>query len=237
MTAEAPAIRVDVWNWRLDAPDEARLWLHLSDDEKARADRYAFAHARAGFIASRGRVRELLGDLVGLAPAALVFAYAQHGKPVLSQRPDIVFNFSDTGALGCLAIAPGSTGPLGVDIERIRSRDWLELSGRFFAPAEHALMQGLPEADLCDAFFRGWTRKEAFLKAMGTGLSTRLDAFEVTLLAHEAPRITRIDPSLDAGRPQDWALAVFDPAPQIAGAIALRTGGADIELVVREKAG
>ncbi len=231
-------VHVDLWNWRLDAPDEAALWPLLSDDEKARADRYVFVKDRTGFIASRGRLREILSAHVDAPAAALVFGKREHGKPFVAGREDLLFNFSDTGAYGSLAVAePGRAGPLGVDIETVRKREWLKLSQRYFSPAEHALMEALPDADQKLAFFRGWTRKEAFLKAVGTGLSTRLDAFDVTILADDSPRVTRIDPAYfpeetDVGA---WSLAHFDPAPDVFGAIALRTGGGDIAITVRER--
>lgn len=231
-------VAVDLWTWRLDAPDEAVLWPILSDDEKARADRYIFAQDRTGFIAARGRLREILSGFAGAAPAALVFGKGGHGKPFITGREDVLFNFSDTGAYGCLAVAPpGTAGPLGVDIESVRQREWLKLSKRYFAPAEHAVMEALAEAEQKHAFFRGWTRKEAFLKAVGTGLSTRLDAFEVTLLADEPARMTRIDASYFPGFDADagaWSLAHFEPAADVMGALVLHTGGAGVELVVRE---
>src|SRR5262249_46751920 len=149
-------------------------------------------------------------------------AHGPHGKPSLAGRDDLHFNFSDSGSLGCLAVS--TSGPLGVDIERCRERDYIGLADRYFSASEYPILEAMPDTEHGPAFFRGWTRKEAFLKAVGSGLSTRLDAFDVTIQPDEPCQIIRIDPSIDTDVGA-WKLASFEPAPGYAGAVALRTGG------------
>lgn len=224
-------IRVDLRVWNLAHADEPALLPLLDPDERARADRYHFAQDRAHFIAARGRLRQILAGYAGRTPQSLAFEFGPHGKPELKDRAGLHFNFSDSGTLGALAVS--SAGPIGVDIERIRPRDYVKLAERYFSPAELAVLTGLPEADRQAAFFRGWTRKEAFLKAVGTGLSTRLDAFDVSIAADEPPRMLRIDPSIDSDVGA-WSLHHFDPADGFMGAVAVRGGGATVEIIVRQ---
>lgn len=229
--------RVDLWTWRVDGPVEPRHLAVLNTQERARAARYRYPSTRDAFIASRGRTRMILSNYAGAAPEALSFEHGPHGKPVLCGGAGPVFNFSDSGVLGCLAVVIAGAGPLGVDIEFMRPRDYLKLAKRFFAPAEHQLLASLDESEHAHAFFRGWTRKEAFLKAVGTGLSTPLHAFEATITRDAPARLQRIDgayfPDVEPD-PGAWRLHVFDPAPGYMGAIAMMTGGADMQVVVRE---
>lgn len=229
--------RVDLWTWRLDGPDDPDLRAVLNDEERARADRYINRQDRKVAVAGRGRLRMILGCYAGVAPESLVFTQGPHGKPDLADGSGPAFNFSDTGSLGCLAVLVEGPGPIGVDIEAMRPRDYLKLAERYFATAEQDVLRSLDAAEHGDAFFRGWTRKEAFLKAVGTGLSTRLDAFETTITRDAPPRMLRIDPAyfprVDAS-PDAWRLHSFTPAPGHMGALAVMTGGAELDMRVRE---
>jgi 4'-phosphopantetheinyl transferase len=224
-----------LWTWRLDGPVPDTFANLLSEDERARRDRYRFARDRAAFTAGRGRVRQILSGYLQAPPQSLVFDYGRHGKPQLAGGP--AFNYSDTGRLGCLAVLTPGAGPVGIDIEEMKSRDYLKLAERYFSPAEFSRLQALNASDQAASFFRGWTRKEAFLKAVGTGLSTRLDAFETSMGSGEPARMLRIDAAHFPGPHTDiagWKLHAFQPAEGYMGAIAAHTAEKEINVVVRQ---
>lgn len=218
---------VDIWAWDLDV--EAGVASLLSAEEQARANRFAFDVDRQRFLTARGRVRQILAGHIGADPAFLAFTRGEHGKPSLPGGP--AFNFSDSANIGVLAIS--DLGPLGIDIEHHRSREFMKLAERYFSPAERARLTTMDEAAIPAAFYRGWTRKEAFLKAVGTGLATRLDAFEVTIGRDEPARMLRIDPSIDPDV-SAWSLHVLDIASGFEAALAIRNAGEPVEIVVRE---
>lgn len=150
----------------------------LSPEEQQRAERFRFPHLRERFRIGRGMLRTLLGSYCGISPEALHFGYSEYGKPSLAGIPECFFNVSHSGELWACAIGTGTA--FGIDIEHMRpllDRD--TLARRFFAPAEHQAINLYPEADRSAAFYRCWTRKEAYLKALGFGLSKGLNSFEV----------------------------------------------------------
>lgn len=215
-----PAGRVDVFAFTLDPPEERLAVLRdtLSADERERAARYRFDVHRRAFEACRGAVREILGGYLAHAPAAVRFQYGPQGKPAL--QPDeapLGFSVSHSGELGLCAVA--REGALGVDVEHLRPLDdALAIAERFFSPAERAALRTLQPAALEVAFFTAWTRKEAFIKAVGEGLSYPLADFDVTLLPAEPARLLRI--AGDDEAPARWRLAALDPAPGYVAALA-----------------
>lgn len=213
---------IDLWTWLLSPGDGEieRLVGLLSDDERARAARFVFDRHRGRFIVARGRLRQILGGIAGRPPEDLRFAYGAHGKPALSGIPGAPhFNLSHSGDLAVVAVS--SDLELGVDVEAVRPLKE-DVAERFFSAAEIAALAKLAESDRLDAFYRCWTRKEAVIKALGTGLSLPLKSFDVSIDAAGA-RLLRLEGMPDA--PRDWALAHLDPAPGYAGAIACNTGG------------
>lgn len=171
----APAVhfaRLDV------APaEQARLAGLLSPDERARAARFRFDRDRRRFVARRGLARERLAAVMGGCPARLRFTANAHGKPELAGGPH--FSLSHSGDTMMLAI--GDTA-LGCDVEAIDpALDWLPLARTFFAGAETASLAALDPAAARLAFFACWSLKEAFVKALGLGLSYPLDAFTVAI--------------------------------------------------------
>lgn len=200
----------------------------LSPDEAARAARFATEALRARCALRRGLLRHLLGRVVGRDPAALAFAYGPMGKPSLPGGP--AFNLADCKDHVLIAIAPGAapgaTVELGVDIERLRRLpDAAGIAERFFAPEERDAFAALPEALQDEAFLNGWTRKEAFIKATGQGLSTPLDRFAVELVPGRPARLLSLDGALEAGNATDWSLFDLRPAPGLIGALAVRGDG------------
>lgn len=223
---------VDIWLWRLDLPaaEAEPLARLLSEDEQARAARLLRPRDRARFTAARGGMRRVLGACLGAPPAALEFGFGPAGKPALAGGPR--FNLSHSGgqaALAVLAEAPHGSC-LGLDIEAVR--DLAEpVAERFFAPAEVAALAAVPALQQAAGFFRLWTRKEAVIKAMGSGLAGGLDGFAVSL-APDAARLLSAAPGM--GPADDWSLAGFSPAQGLEGAVAVRgTDGAPLRLRLR----
>ena len=196
----------------------------LSPDEAARAARFATEELRARCVLRRGLLRHLLGRVLGRDPATLAFAYGPMGKPSLPGGP--AFNLADCKDHVLIAIAPHETVELGVDVERLRRlSDATGIAERFFAPEERDAFAALPEALRDEAFLNGWTRKEAFIKATGQGLSTPLDRFAVELVPGRPARLLSLDGALEAGRATDWSLFDLRPAPGLVGALAVRGDG------------
>lgn len=178
---QLPAGDVHLWLAQCDLPPEevARLGQWLATDEKERANRFYFEQDRQRYIAGRGRLRQLLGQYLGMEPGRITFDYGPHGKPYLPNTP-LRFNLAHSHQLALLAFSWGRE--LGVDLEYIRPLpDAHQLVSRFFAPNEiQAWRQGTPAGQQA-AFFAIWTAKEAYLKATGQGLAIPLDSFEVSL--------------------------------------------------------
>jgi medium-chain acyl-[acyl-carrier-protein] hydrolase len=199
--AAAPPLSDDavhVWRAALERSDAdlAVCEETLSADEKARAGRFCFERDRRHYTAGRGTLRRLLGRYLGCDPASLTFRYNRYGKPALaSPHGELRFNLSHSHGLALFAFTRGRD--LGVDVEQVRGEVAVEqLAERFFSPQEVAALRDLSLGARRDAFFRIWTRKEAYLKATGKGLSLPLDCFDVSLtLGAAALLATRNDPA------------------------------------------
>jgi 4'-phosphopantetheinyl transferase len=173
--------------WRIDLASEAHearaYRSFLSDDEIQRADKFRFGHSRDHFIIARAVMRTILAGYVDLEPRQLVFSYGRKGKPELrfnGPGPALKFNLSHSRDFALLAVTKGAR--IGVDIEFVNPKIAASgLAARFFAPGEVHALDGVATSLKAEAFFACWTRKEAYLKALGTGLSLALDGFEVTL--------------------------------------------------------
>ena len=177
---------------RLDLPadERARLEAVLSPDERARAARFHFQAHRHRAIVTWGLVRTILGRVVQRAPESLRFERADQGKPALPDGPS--FNISDSHHHLLMAIA--ADGRLGVDVEVRRTvADLMQLAEQNFSRNEARALQTLPPAERERAFFRIWTCKEAFVKALGGGLFIPLDSFSVTPPADNGRVALRID--------------------------------------------
>ena len=156
----------------------------LVEDELARAAKFKPSDKRQQFVISRGLLRELLSYcLVNTSPKRIQFQYGEHGKPSTHYTQldkKIEFNLSHTDHYVMIGLT--LENQLGVDIETVSARtDHAALAKRFFSKNEQNNLAELPEDDRIDAFFRCWTRKEAFIKAEGSGVGFGLDKFSVTL--------------------------------------------------------
>ena len=210
---------VHVWHLNLSkATDVARLEPLLSPEEIQRAGRFRFPEHRQRFVIARGSLRRLLGSYLGIEARQVAFTYSAEGKPNLAalHNSDLQFNVSHSGDLAAFGFAKGRR--LGVDVELIRRDiDVVDIPRRFFSCAEQRDLEGLEGERKYQAFFNCWTRKEAYVKAVGSGLSLPLRDFDVSLLPNQPPRLlaTRPDASLAA----QWSLASLDLGKEYAAAV------------------
>jgi 4'-phosphopantetheinyl transferase len=218
---------VHVWRATLEqTPSQIQSFLHnLAADEQARAERFYFERDCEHFIVARGVLRAILGGYLNRAPACLSFCYSSHGKPALAGTSDgDAIRFSVSHSHGVALYAVTRDREVGIDLERIRfDLAVAEIAERFFSRREVAMLRTLPTEVQCQAFFRCWTRKEAYIKARSEGLSLPLDQFDVSLAPGESAAIlgTQPDPS-EASR---WSLQELTPAPGYVAALAVEGHG------------
>ena len=200
----------------------------LTADERARAERFYFQKHRERFIAGRGLLRNILSRYLDKAPDQLRFCYNSYGKPSLTKETgaeELSFNLSHSHEMALYAVT--RRREIGIDIEYFRPDVEAEkLAERFFSPREAAVLRALPEHLRKEGFFNCWTRKEAYIKAEGEGMSIPLSAFDVSLTPGEPVALLR-----GQKHPQEtsrWSLQALNPAPGYAAALAVK--GHDWEL-------
>jgi len=233
-----PDDEVHVWLARLDLPWSAGPFLELlATDERQKSEHFRFQHDRDRYVIGRVLVRILLGHLLHVEPASLRFHYNDFGKPYLSGGKDerrLRFNVSHSGQLILVALA--ADRHIGVDVERVREDLDIEaIAARFFSARERADLAVLSPSQKSDAFFRCWSRKEAFIKAKGEGLTLPLDRFDVSLLPGEPAmlRATRPDP-VEANR---WDIRDLDVGLSSQAAVAVEGGGWQLKITEWLQAG
>jgi len=210
-----------VWRASLAASRDELARLHelLSEDERARAARFRYDVHRERFIAGRGTQRRLLARYLGVDAASIRYRYAARGKPALDgPEAESGVRFNVSNAEDGLLVALVLEREVGVDLEpvhRVVDRD--AVARRFFSVPENQVYDTIAEEERDAAFFTCWTRKEAYIKAVGDGLSMPLDCFDVTLRPGEPARLlaTRGDPS----QAERWTLRELDPGPGWLGAL------------------
>lgn len=213
---------IHVWRTSLDMDACSIHILHqtLSADEQQRAALFHFQKDREHFIVARGLLREILSRYLNQKPDDISFYYNQHGKPELhthGQEP-LHFNISHSHGLALCAV---TSCPIGVDIERIRTDfPHSEIAEKFFSPHENAVLRSLPSNLQPKAFFTCWTRKEAYIKATGKGLSIPLNQFEVSLLPGEPAVLLSIQSDIEAA--SHWLLQDLNPSPNYVAALAIK---------------
>lgn len=205
----------EVHIWRVCLPisivQESTFWNVLSPEEKKRIHRYQFEHDRNRHLLSRGMLRYLLGHYLNVALEALVFKYSQYGKPSLESpycKTGLQFNVSHSHNLILLAFCWNH--PLGVDIEYMRPlTNADQIAQKYFSSREYAIYLSVSSRHRREAFYNCWTRKEAFIKAIGEGLSYPLDAFDVTVHPDKPAKILQVQG--DTTRAKLWTLNAFNP--------------------------
>lgn len=177
---------IELWRFELDLDVERLATLHdlLAPDERARAARLRFARDAGRFVAGRGMLRRTLAGIAGCEAADLRIAAGPAGKPYLPDHPELRFNAAGSAGVGLLVVATGLE--LGVDLELSDAPfPGLDVAKQFFCAGELAALESLEPGQRPAAFLRCWTRKEAYVKALGDGLRAALDSFEVSLLPGE----------------------------------------------------
>ncbi|HEV3468492.1 MAG TPA: 4'-phosphopantetheinyl transferase superfamily protein [Pyrinomonadaceae bacterium] len=206
---------VHVWRAFLDQklPHLPRLFGLLSADERERAGRFRSETDRQRFVVRRAALRIILGRCQGFEPRRLRFEYGPHGKPSLAEEfggDALGFSVSHSRGAAVYAVARGRR--VGVDVERVRPLpDAGQVARRFFSPGEAAALGAVAPDERLEAFYNCWTRKEAFVKACGEGLSRPLDTFDVTLAPREAARLLSVEG--DARNAAPWSMRSLTPAP------------------------
>ena len=206
---------VHVWRLALDQPESVLTEFRrtLEADELERAGRFHFEKHRRHFVVGRGGLRHVLSRYLDVKPEELRFTYGAFGKPALV-GDELRFNMSHSHGVALFAVA--ADRELGVDVEHMRADFASEdIARRFFSPVEVAAFGALQKEEQVAAFFRCWTRKEAYIKAIGRGLSEPLDAFDVTLAPGEAATLLRAS-GQDVSR---WSLFDLDVGEGYAGAL------------------
>lgn len=210
---------VHVWRARLDAPWSKNLDLSLSEDDRERAARFRFEGDRHRFLIARASLRTILARYLKTNAAGLQFELGPFGKPGLAQRQDgfdLRFNLAHSHQLALIAIARGRE--VGVDVEFMRA-DFAndEVAAHFFSATEVKHLVRLPTGIKTRSFFNCWTRKEAYIKARGEGLSHRLDQFDVSFGPDEPAAL--LDNRLDRTEVSRWAFEDLSPHPAYAAAL------------------
>jgi len=239
---EHPVLRggtVDIWIAILpeEPAFEATAAPLLSDDERERASRFRFQGDRVRYIAGRAFLRQILAKYSGLNPEGFCFRYNEYGKPFVHSTPplgereqpgrEIEFNLAHSQRLAIYGFATGAA--IGVDIEAVRPDIAAEeIAERFFAPKEREILRRLPAETRTSAFFECWTRKEAFIKARGMGLSLALDQFEVGFGSGVRPALLSVVGDPQAG--DRWHISGLRPADGFAGALAVEGKVSEVRL-------
>ncbi len=210
---------VHIWHADLSSDERAKSLEHLlSSDEIERANRFRFPEHRQRFVIARGCLRSLLGAYLKTDAGEITFTYSPEGKPALDDghSSELRFNVSHSGDIGAFAFALRSD--IGVDVEMIRrDLDVDEIPKRFFSLMEQTTLAGLSGEEKYQGFFNCWTRKEAYVKAVGSGLSLPLRDFDVSLLPGTPAKLLSTRP--DARVADRWSMVSLNLARRCAAAV------------------
>lgn len=218
---------IHLWQFSLQVAESCIDGLRslLNPVEISRTERLIRPADRLHFIAGRARLRQLLGSYLAIEPHRLEFSYLPHGKPVLTHH-SLSFNLSHSDDRALLAIA--RSVPLGVDLEMVRpALDWGPLASRYFSRKEQQALQKIAPQEQTAAFFTIWTRKEAWLKAVGSGFHLPFDSFDVSgppavpaLLRHQG----------DPDAPRNWQMEEIPVAADCRATLAYRAPEREVSL-------
>jgi len=202
------------------------LWPVLSKDEQEKSQGFRSAELRTWYVTRHGLLRRILSRYLQQDASEIKFSMGANGKPgidgeirIAGDRAPLYFNASDSGEMVVWAITAAC--PVGVDIEYMRTiPDIEQIASRFFSPRETRTLMSLPADSRLGAFYACWTRKEAFLKATGEGITQNLAKVEVTLAPGEEPKVLTVPE--DSRQDKPWQLRSFSPAPSYLGCLAYR---------------
>ena len=218
---------VHVWRASLNQPAAALAVFKqiLSADELERAARFHFQTDRDHFVVARAVLRLILSSYLGIAPEQLRFDFNAYGKPALAGATAgsaaLRFNLSHSRDLVIYGVARNRE--LGLDLEYVRDDfDTAQIAGQFFSLREVEALGALPRGLQAEGFFRCWTRKEAYIKARGQGLSLPLTEFDVSLAPGEPAKLLSAS---DPGEVSRWSLSEIAAAPGYMAAIAVEGSG------------
>lgn len=226
-----------IWSADLEPAAEIvdQLGALLSPDERERAARFSFRRDAMRWIVARATLREILGACLDADPRAVAFVHGEKGKPALATRAghlDLQFSLAHSAELAVYAVTVGC--PVGVDVERLRAVPGMDrIAERTFSSEECAALRGLPEALRPAGFFNCWTRKEAYIKAVGLGLSYPLARFSVSLAPGEPARLRSVE--LDPAHVETWTMTALAPRAGFVGAVVV--GARPVRVVCERWAG
>ncbi len=206
-----PEVIVDTYCVNVDTSeiDVDRYGAILSAEERGRAGQFCFERDRRRYVARRGILREFIESYLDCDPAGVAFVHNAYGKPAVAQG-DLRFNLSHSHGMALYAFCRGAD--VGCDIERRDPKFAAEqIPERFFSPDEVRALRSLPLNEQTEAFFNCWTRKEAYIKAVGRGLSIALDSFDVSLAPTEPAALRR--------GCEGWSVQSFEPLAGFQAAI------------------
>lgn len=214
---------IHVWRVSLDQTESCLQSLQqtLSTDERTKADRFRFPKDRSQFIVSRGALRAILSRYLNISSHILRFDYNPYGKPslIVTQGGNTLrFNLSHSRGMALIAITKNRD--IGVDIEGINPNfSCMEIAEKFFSPLENSVLRSLPEHLQATAFFTCWTRKEAYIKAVGKGLSIPLNKFDVSLAPGEPAALLNVEENPEEA--SKWSLIELFPSSDMVAAVAV----------------
>ena len=217
---------IQLWQISLavSEPTVDRYWQHLSEDEKAKANRFRFAKDKRRFVVARGVLRTLLATQFAQSPSQVQFCYGEYGKPKLSRSGeacDFHFNLSHSQELALCVL--GKKRTVGVDVEYLKGIKRLDgMMERCLTPMELAEVRSHSESQHLEAFLQRWTCKEAYLKAIGLGLTQSMQSVEVKL---SPPSLTTVPQTCAEG----WHLSVIDVPDDYVAALVV-AGTSDVEM-------
>ena len=185
--------QIHVWQARLEQPpaQTAAYLSWLSEDERERASRFHFEDHRRDFVVSRTFLRAVLAGYLGIGTSQVKFEYTSYGKPSIAgpeSTRGLFFNLTHSRQLALLAVTLETD--IGIDVEYVRNVDD-GIPERYFSSSEVKVLRALPQGLQQEAFFNCWTRKEAYIKSLGDGLSLALDSFDVSLAPGEPAALLR----------------------------------------------
>ncbi len=203
---------------------------HLDENERAKAEKFRFETDRLNYVISHGARREILAKYLKCVPNAIKFKKNYYGKPFLREnKKKIYFNLSHSHEIALLAVAKKRR--IGVDIEAIRTNfDVINIAEQFFSTPEIEILQSIPGNLRTKAFFDCWTRKEAFIKAVGRGLSYPLKEFSVAFSPFERAQLISLENIYI--KPENWRIIELNIADNYAAAAAMESKKTKTKLFV-----